>query len=510
MKLQRRTFRVFWDVHAWAGVISALLLYLMFFAAAFALFHPELNDWAEPRSNAAAHEPPSLQPLLVQLVREQRARAPTHIGFWRHDSALMADLRGSEGERQFRYASDRKQLEPLRSNLGSFLYELHYLGPIPYGIYLAGLAAMAMCLALVTGVLIHLKDLVRQWFQFRPRCATRTWASDMHKLLGIFGLPFQLFYAWSGAVLCLAYVAVQPAFTATVFRGDQTAALATRGYTEAPAPTGKHSSRLVDLDALLVRARALLPGLEPEYVALENPFDEASVVQIYGTQSQFTFGNAALTLRASDGQLLHASSFASASALQRFEAWFYGLHYAEFGGYGVKWVYALLALATCAVIGTGNLVWLERRDRARAQLGNRVLSRLTVGVVSGVPLAVATLFVANRSLPAALLNRTTVEQAVFWIALAVALLCPFLVRSDRRVAGRQLALAGALFALALFVDLLTRQPLLADAVQRGVASALLLLAALCLAAGIRLLRPSSRAAPRSPECDARTLASAGE
>ncbi len=356
MKLRRRTFRIFWDVHAWAGVISALFLYLMFFAAAFALFHSELNDWAEPRSTATAHEPPALQPLLRQLLRQQRAGAPTHVGFSLHDATLRADLRSAEGQREFRYAPDSRRLEPLRSDLGSFLYELHYLGPIPYGIYLAGLAAMAMFLALVTGALIHLKDLLRQWFQFRPQHAARTWSSDMHKVLGVLGLPFQLFYAWSGAVLCLSYVSVQPVFIATIFRGDEAAALATRGYTEAPRPTGKRQAEMVDLDALLEQARTLLPGFEPEYVALENPGDEASAVQIYGTQPQLTFGNAALTFRANDGHLLHASSAGSASALQRFDAWFYGLHYAEFGGYGLKWVYALLALGTCAVIATGNLI----------------------------------------------------------------------------------------------------------------------------------------------------------
>ncbi len=58
MKLHRRTFQLFWDVHAWASVVGALLLYVMFFAAAFALFYPQLDDWAEPVAVSAEDGPP--------------------------------------------------------------------------------------------------------------------------------------------------------------------------------------------------------------------------------------------------------------------------------------------------------------------------------------------------------------------------------------------------------------------------------------------------------------------
>ncbi|MET0791156.1 MAG: PepSY-associated TM helix domain-containing protein [Polyangiaceae bacterium] len=508
MKLHRRTFQIFWDVHAWAGVLAALLLYLMFFAAAFALFHSELDEWAEPRSAPAAQALPRLQPLFLQLVREQHALERTSVGFSIHDTTPTAQLRGpGREEREFRYAPRSQRLEPLRSKLGSFLYELHFLDPIPYGIYVAGVAALVLFLALVTGVLIHLKDLIRQWFQFRPAHATRTWSSDMHKVLGVFGLPFQLFYAWSGAVLCLAYVTVQPVFVAAVFRGDIASANAARGDSEEPPATGKRASELPDLDRVLGKLRALVPGVSPEYVAIQNPGDEACVVTVYGTQPQLAFSNVEVSFHAKDARVLHSSVSSSGAALQRFEAWFYGLHYAQFGGYGVKWLYALLALGTCAVIVTGNLVWLERRDRTRSRPGNRLLQRLTVGFCSGVPLAVAALFVANRCLPAELSRRASVEQAVFWFGLTAALIWPFWARTDRRVAGQQLVLAGALFASALFVDLSLRQPFFADSVQRGVACGLSLLAVSCLAAGTRLLRVGSLQRPSKP--NAATSADSG-
>jgi len=78
MKLQLapRTFRIYWDAHAWVGVVTALLLHLIFFMGAFALFQRELDAWANPARTgsaattpAASVAPGSLGPLLAQLDR---------------------------------------------------------------------------------------------------------------------------------------------------------------------------------------------------------------------------------------------------------------------------------------------------------------------------------------------------------------------------------------------------------------------------------------------------------
>src|SRR6185295_4635711 len=238
LKLASRTFQIYWDAHAWAGVVAALLLHVMFFMGAFALFVHELDAWANPTARAAparaasSHAtatPLALQPLLEQLDREQPLMGKRRVGFVLQPTGLRAywEARGEHHELYYSAASGR--LEPVRSELGSFLYSLHYLGPFPKGIYVAGLAALALLLALATGLFIHLGDLRRQWFQFRARRAARTWSSDLHKVLGVFGLPYQLLYAWTGAVLSLSFATVQPAFVATLFGGDAHAARAARG-----------------------------------------------------------------------------------------------------------------------------------------------------------------------------------------------------------------------------------------------------------------------------------------
>jgi uncharacterized iron-regulated membrane protein len=495
MKLAPRTFQIYWDTHAWVGVVTALLLHVVFFMGAFALFHRELDHWAHAGATSAEQgraTPLSLQPLLERWDREEPLAGKRRVAFEPSGpNGLVAYWDARREHHEVRYSPVSGRLEPARSELGGFVYEMHYLGPLPNGVYVAGVAALGLLFALLTGLFLHWKDLARQWFQFRSERVTRTWSSDLHKVLGVFGLPYQLAYAWTGAVLSLSFATVQPALVETVFHGDASAARAARGDNiELPEPTGRQTGQLPDLDAALARARQELPGLEPTWIGIEYVGDEHSSVNIWGSLPGVPFSTANVLLRAADNTLI-AVTPAEGGAFARFEAWFFGLHYARFGGYGVKLLYALLAFASCAVIVSGNLVWLERRDARRAHWGNRLLERLTAGWCAGLVLATSALFLSNRALKQLLPVSTLGEQIAFWVVWAIAIAWALGGRA-RQSAGHQLLLAGAAFASSGLLDLVSGG--WRDPTRLGVDPALLLLGAACVASGARLSRaPVERA-----------------
>jgi uncharacterized iron-regulated membrane protein len=501
VKLEPRTFRIFWDAHAWAGVVASLFLYVMFFMGAFALFYSEINVWAERREvRSTVVARPLLQPLLEQLEREHGVMGSRRVAFMPEPTGLRASVSKSDAFTEFRYSPERERLERPQSELGSFLYSLHYLGPIPYGIYFAGVCSMALLLALVSGLFIHLKDLSRQWFQFRPERGARTWTSDLHKVLGVFGLPYQLLYAWTGAVLALGYPIVEPLFENVAFGGDPRAVAMARG--DAPEavvePTGQSTGALPDIDVLVTVAERRIQGLHPTRIRLEHVGDVASTLSLSGDAEGTPFGTIDGVVRVSDAALLSARGPAETGVYQRFESWFFGLHYASFGGYGVKLLYALLAFGSCAVIATGNLVWLERRDLRRAQRGNRILTGLTAGVCAGLVLATAGAFLGSRLLPAELPNRAIAEQWVFWCALVPAAALPLIGRAPRRVASLELMLAGAVFALVVTIDVVTRRGSLDSPIHAAVLGGLALLGGASLLGGIGLWWPRVARASLAP------------
>jgi hypothetical protein len=296
----------------------------------------------------------------------------------------------------------------------------------------------------------------------------------------------------------LAYVTVEPAFTTTVFGGDEHAQSVARGELPltVPKPTGKLSRQLPDLDALLARSRREIPGLLPTWIGIEPFGDESASVTVYGDVPGVAFGSAKVVLGAYDGSVRGVQRPETASSLGRFEAWFYGLHYAHFGGYGVKLLYALLALTTCAVIVTGNLIWLERRDRARVSAANRWLEQLTVMVCAGVVVATSAMFASNRLLAGTLTNQASVESVIFWCAWALAGIICSTALPNRRSAGILLLTSSGLWLATLGMELRSGLARLEAPLYRGVDSGIAFLAVACALGGALCLRertPARRA-----------------
>jgi uncharacterized iron-regulated membrane protein len=542
VKLRPRTHHTLWDAHAWSGVVASLPLFVMFFMGAFALFHAELDAWAQPPSRAPRGESGSevvatnasmttrpsllsagpLQPRLEQLDREHSLAGADRVAFTSESSGLRASLKQHGIYTELIASPGTGRLEPSASDLGAFLYEMHFLGPLPYGIHSSGLAAMALLLALVSGLLIHLWRLVREWFRLRPARPARTWASDLHKVWGVFGLPYQLLFAWTGAVLSIGYLTVEPVFREVAFGGDARAMSVAQGEpaVRVPAASGTNPSGaakgepavcpLPDLDGLLARASELLPELRADWIGIEHVARADSTVSVYGDVDARAFGTGWVVFSASDARVLGTHGLREAGAFERFDAWFHGLHYGRFGGNAIKLLYALLALATCGVIITGNVIWLERRDPQRRELGHRLLERLSVGVCAGVVLATASMFVANRLL-AALANAAalgsmassvaipSLEHGVFWASWLLAIALPFTgAARQRRVAGLELWVAAGAFTCAVLLDVAVRsahgaridEPL-ASLVLSGLAS----LAAACALGGYLLRRSPVLTAP---------------
>jgi uncharacterized iron-regulated membrane protein len=494
MKLRPRSFRVFWELHAWSGVLASLLVYVMFLAGVPTLFFHELSVWQDPALLAGnSAEPPKIEPLLARWVEEHELQGASRVFIDLRNTPYNVSFADRAGEEHTRLiAPDSGALRIERSGLAQFLYYLHFLYVIPGGMYFAGLLAVALLLALVTGVLIHLKNWVRQLVRFRPDAGLRWASSDAHKVLGVFGLPFQILFAWSGAALCLSWLVIQPAFTATVFRGDAHAAQVAHGHSpNETKPTGRVSS-LPNVDALVARAREALPGLRLGWIAVQHVGDEASIVEVGGPIEGVAFGRGEVAFRARDGAISSIRDPRAQPAIARFESWLFGLHIAAFGGLALKLLYAALSLATCAVLVTGNVIWLERRDPQRLHRGNWILERLTIGTAAGLPLAFSALFLANRSIPFEAAARSTIERGVFTAAWLLALALAFWPRlSARSAVGWLLDWAALGFAVVPLLDLAVRPSTLSSPLARGVALGLLVTATAC-ALTARAVRRGSR------------------
>jgi uncharacterized iron-regulated membrane protein len=266
------------------------------------------------------------------------------------------------------------------------------------------------------------------------------------------GLPFQLVYAFSGAFIVLAPLALG-AFAGPVFGGaSERVDRLLWNRSDKPAAPGNEATML-PADELLLRARAAVPGLSPQYVEITSHGHENAEFEVWAKGSGTPRGHTRVRVRETDGAVLEVKSEKTESSTSAVRRWLLGLHFADFGGLLLRFLFFVLGLASCVTLLTGNWIWLARREARRENLGNRLLSRLTLGVGVGAPLAVAALFLVSRLFPLDWAGRGAAEELTFVAVLLLAVGWAFVARGSLAVWWQGLAATGAaLFAAALLAQ----------------------------------------------------------
>lgn len=512
MKLSARAFRIQWDVHAWVGVLASLVLFVVFFFGLFALFREEIAIWQDPRLHAVSERRPTSTPSYSRALEQVAARvaipeaARLRIIALEEAPALAVTVSSRDKRHEESVIVDTESGRVLeeRSRLGEELYMLHFFYRVPHGLEATGLFAVALLVALLGGVLLHLKNLWRQRWQFRQSLRLRVSASDAHKVLGIFGLPFSAIVAWSGALLTLGGL-LYWAMAAACFDGDVTRVTELRGRPVVVRRAEHRPAPGLPLDVLVEQAKAALHTEEPpRYVTIDHYGDANAFIRVEFDAPPFT-DRSYVYLDAVTGQELGR---AKTTATSRFERMVFDLHFARFGGLLLKVTYGLLALFTCVVILTGNIVWLERRDPSRRRLGNRLLERLTLGFAGGAVLGTAAAFAANRALPHEVWCRADLEIGALLFVWALTSIGLLLVRVPiRRALATMSATTALLLLLVVGHDLVavrTLSPPLAAVDGALTLLAVVALGTAVLARGRTRVRAASDAAAHAKRTRARS------
>ncbi len=368
MKLRPRTYESWWDLHAWSGVIVSLIAYVMFFFGTITLFHTELAIWQEPHGALPSNEEVD-RAIQTRIAQRKLAPETMRLNFPRPSSPVFSlsytDLQGETHDAFI----ERTGLATPRSSLADFLYGMHYLQfpSAPSWLYtVAGLASGLLLLVVVSGVLIHLHDLLRQFQQFRPKKRLQVVWSDAHKVLGTIGLPFAVVYAFTGAWMGLDSV-LAPQLAQAGFGGDESAYGRAMHGPDAPVvkPVGVPATRLslAELRALAERAPRS-PGSKPKApgdcrsVFLNNVGDREATALFFCADDSFVF-------RQRDGSRVEGAPPAPFTLMRRISEVPYAMHFVDFAKLPLRVLYALLGIAGAAAILKGNWLWLARRVAAR-------------------------------------------------------------------------------------------------------------------------------------------------
>jgi len=404
--MKSATIRTFQTVHTWTGLLAGFALFVAFYAGALTVFHDDIAAWQNPPWRAVADANASMDTLIERLIeRHPTAREDFGIVLPRDGShAAYAYWEEKDGSRFATLGQiDAPRKDASENELADFVYALHdSLGLPVIGLYLMGIVSVLYGLALLSGILIHLPQLVKDVFAMRTgRNLKRLW-QDAHNAIGVISLPFHLIFAVTGALFCLFTVTLA-ALNTVAFDGQLIDAFA-RATATTPAVTASGTpASMLTADALIEKARtqALKTGVttfEPDYMHFVHYGDRNAVAEVRGL-SQHTLGSyGTVAMSAHDGSVL-ATYVGDRYSLNGISyASLFGLHFGSFGGRTVQWLYFILGLAGAFLFYSGNLLWIEsRRKRRHADqpLKTRVMARATVGVCIGTCLAITGAFAAT-------------------------------------------------------------------------------------------------------------------
>jgi uncharacterized iron-regulated membrane protein len=502
------------DLHIWVGLLLGWVLYAMFLTGTVSYFKDELSQWMRPELPHQAQVPDAA--AVAQRVADALAVAAPGSPQW---NMRMPDARNNSVDVFWRTAQrepgrrgfTEAHLDPAtgakiaaRETMGGdffyrFHFQFHYM-PVPWGRWLAGLAAMFMLVAIVSGVITHKKIFI-DFFTFRWGKGQRSWL-DAHNALSVFGLPFHLMITYTGLVTLMAMYMPWGQQAAVKTPAERQQLSAELRPSVAPGKPSGIAAPLAPVDAMVRQAQAAWGADNVGRVAITHPGDAASRVAVSrGEAGRVSMSPQAMLFEGTTGKLLETRDRVGPAAETR--GVLYALHLGRFSDLALRWLYFIVSLAGTAMVGTGLVMWTVKRraklaDPARPHVGFWLVERLNIASIAGLSLAMAGFLWANRLLPVQLEQRGAWEVHVFFIVWGAALLHALLRPAKRAWLEQLWAGAAALALLPVLGAFTTDRPLwqsLADGdwVFAGIDLALWALAALHAVLAVRTARHRGRA-----------------
>ncbi len=175
-------------MHTWVGVCAGILLFICFFAGGLSMFQHHISKWATPTQQVLPKVSPDQYNELIQKVQAAYPAAQKNFTLNLSSNEFhYAPITWSEHERgdgfntaqtTWMASLDKKgQLIVAQENLskaGWLIEQLHETAGIPgmvghhgLGLYVMGVVSILYFLALLSGVIILLPTLVKDYFVIR-------------------------------------------------------------------------------------------------------------------------------------------------------------------------------------------------------------------------------------------------------------------------------------------------------------------------------------------------------
>jgi len=472
-------------LHTWTGFIFGWMLYFIFVTGSVGYFENEIDRWMKPEMT-----------IVNQVIDEQQVlkSAEYHLNILAADSPEwyisfpaarspfigISWLQLANSETNTPRAWQEKNLNPSDGSAvdvretggGRTLYRLHYnLHYVPKVVayILTSVAAMLMLISLITGVIIHKKIFI-EFFTFRSKKGLRAWL-DIHNIFSVLPLPFHLMITYSGLLLLMG-ISMSTVIDTTYGEGRKnhnqfykTAHLdiKERQFLELPPSE-------LSLKSVLEDAGNRFKKQKLSYIGLKSRGTKGEHYDIWFDDFEGIKSVSSVEYRVKGQQVeieVSRSKVGKAASVYEF---FEHLHEGLFADIYLRWLYFISGLLGSGMIATGMVLWILKRQK-NAGKPNKIkfvelIERINVGIIIGVPIAIAVYFWSNRLIPISQVTRDEWEVHSLFISL-IACISFCLIRPKQNIWKEMLWLAASVYMLLPVLNMFTTEHTLISSIQKS-------------------------------------------
>ena len=471
-------------MHTWTGLLLGWVLYFMFITGSAGYYDIEIDRWMKPELPAAM-QVDDTRPLLqagldFALAADSEAESYfINAPGSRNSTFLNIFVRSKDEDGKlintpYSKLPDGTDVPEARETAGGqTLYRMHWTFhyiPRIVGELFAGFAACFMLAAVISGIITH-KKIFTDFFTLRLGKGQRSWL-DSHNVISVMTLPFQIMITFSG-IIFVATSFFLPIFVGHYGYDDNTQDLVAEEIFDISPPVERSGigAPMVPLSQMSAAFDAQFPGERIQSVNVVLPGDQNARVTMRGQfESSVIRAAPMIEFDATSGEILHVKTRYHGAGLATMDV-LEGLHEALFAGPVLRLLYFLSGIMGAGMIATGLVLWTtKRRQRLKpdepAERNLIVIERLNVGVIAGLPIAIAAYFYANRLIPVHVEGRADLEVDVLFLTWLVACIHAGL-RPPRKGWIEQLSVAALAFAALPILNAATSDIHLANALPIG-------------------------------------------
>jgi len=403
--MSNRIYNVLFHTHTVSGLVISVALYVIFFAGSISFFRDDIIAWERNQPiKAQTQMKADFDRILDTLaMRYGDLRGRTINIRQPHQERNVAvtiepsqDTSATESAKRSVYTYlDTKTYEEgtyySTYTLGEFIYRLHFFAqiPYPYGYLLSGFVAFFFLFAIVTGLIVHWKKIVSNFYLFRPWAKLKTVWTDAHTALGFIGLPFQFIFSVTGAVLIIGTTIMLGPASSLIYNNDRD--LMYRELLDQPLPPA-FANRSVDFDQslneLVKRAQSSWNDAVLSRLCIQNYGDESMKILVEARpQSRGALLGLGRATFDKTGVLIDQTDEESINYIVGVDQMMRRLHFGDFGGYGLKIIYFVFGIITCFVILSGVLLWVEARDKRSTERWKRNANQWVASIFAAISLS---------------------------------------------------------------------------------------------------------------------------